>query len=204
MHLRKMRRWSWLLQSKEQIRARINDKRYAVSDSARNVAAQRALQFFMQNPLFAEHQHIACYLARNEEFDCSPIIRALWQAGKNCYLPVLSTEHDGHLNFVSYHPEDVLRLNRYRILEPEHGEIFPETQLDLVILPLVGFDTHGNRLGMGGGYYDRTFAFLNQRTEKKPLLIGLAYAFQQVHQLPIDAWDVCMHGVLTEEGLVLF
>lgn len=157
----------------------------------------------MKELLFSS-QHIACYLARNEEFDCSPIIQAIWQAKKNCYLPTLSLEKDGHLNFVSYAPDDVLKLNRYHILEPDHGEIFPADKLDLVLLPLVGFDLQGNRLGAGGGYYDRTFAFTRDHADKKPLLIGLAYSFQQVHQLPFDDWDVRMHGVLTEKEFILF
>lgn len=182
----------------------MNEKRFSVSDSQRNSAAQQALQLFLQNPLLAEHQHIACYLARNEEFDCSPIIQSIWQANKKCYLPVLSEENEGHLNFVSYRADDVLRLNRFRILEPEQSEIFPTTELDLVLLPLVGFDLQGNRLGVGGGYYDRTFEFKHKHPEKKPLLVGLAYQFQQVKELPKDPWDVSLDGILTEKSFFSF
>jgi 5-formyltetrahydrofolate cyclo-ligase len=175
-----------------------------MSDSERNVAAQHALELFKQSHLFSVQQHFGCYLARMEEFDCSPIIQSIWQAGKNCYLPTLSKEKEGYLDFMAYRHDDGLQLNRFRILEPDHGEIFPAEQLDVVLLPLVGFDSKGNRLGVGGGYYDRTFEFTRKHDKKSPLLIGLAYEFQHVHHLPFDEWDVPLNGVLTEERIILF
>lgn len=197
-------KWSFALQNKAQIRNRINEKRVAISDADRNKAAQQAAHIFKTCPLLADVQHVACYLARTEEFDCSPIIKGLWESNKNCYLPVLSTKQEGHLDFVTYHPEDTVALNRYRILEPQHHNFFAPENLDLVLVPLVGFDMHGHRLGMGGGYFDRTFAFLQNNPIKKPLLIGLAYECQRMHNLPYDDWDVSLHGVLTEEKIILF
>lgn len=174
----------------------------AVGDVARNTAAQQALALFTQDGLFTEHQHFACYLARREEFDCSPIIKALWQANKACYLPVLSTEQSGQLNFVRYQENDAVHLNRLRILEPNDGETIDPQKLDVVLLPLVGFDLEGNRLGMGGGYYDKTFSFIRNHIGIKPILIGLAYELQQVHELPHDEWDVKLSGILTEKRII--
>lgn len=76
--------------------------------------------------------------------------------------------------------------------------------LDIVITPLAAFDLQGHRLGTGGGYYDRTFAFLQKNTVKKPKIIGLAYAEQQAELLPHDQWDIDLDGVVTEKGIVWF
>lgn len=196
-------KWSQHLQNKAQIRNRLNDKRKSVSDVERNQAAQQAMQLLTQNAIFDESKNIACYLARTEEFDCNPIIQAIWQAKKNCYLPVLSANKEGHLDFVAYQANDLLRLNRYQILEPENTATIAPEKLDLILLPLVGFDLQGNRLGVGGGYYDRTFEFIKNRVQVKPLMLGLAFEFQQVHQLPADEWDVPLCGVLTEKKLIV-
>jgi 5-formyltetrahydrofolate cyclo-ligase len=107
------------------------------------------------------------------------------------------------LDFASYQRDDPLHLNRYNILEPENKNILSPENLDLVIVPLLGFDLQGHRLGMGGGYYDRTFAFLSGKQPTKPILIGLGFADQQINSLPSDSWDVPLAGVLTEEKLNL-
>lgn len=157
---------------------------------------------FLNHPLFYKNQNIACYLARENEFDCKPIIEAIWQAKKNCFLPVLLEQG---LSFVSYQQGDPLYLNRYQILEPEPYEekIIPSEELDLVFVPLVGFDLQGGRLGMGGGYYDRTFSFLKEKTNK-PYLVGLAYERQALLRIPTEKHDVILNAVLTEKQLYEF
>lgn len=104
------------------------------------------------------------------------------------------------LIFSKYTPETQLTLNRYNISEPKNSvEILPE-KLDLVILPLVGFDGSGYRLGMGGGYYDRTFATISER----PFLLGLGFEAQHLPELPHDDWDVRLNAVLTEKQVYFF
>lgn len=198
-----MLKWSCPLQNKARLRQTINEKRAAFGDVARNNAAQQALDFFTKSPLFIKNNNIASYLARREEFDCSPIIKALWQANKNCYLPILS-EKEGHLDFVRYQEQDGLQLNRFRILEPTGTEKISPEKLDVVLLPLVAFDLKGHRLGVGGGYYDRTFEFVLKDKLTKPMLIGVGYEFQHVKQLPFDEWDVSLNGILTEKKLIIF
>lgn len=89
-------------------------------------------------------------------------------------------------------------------MEPENTiEIFPKN-LDFVLVPLVGFDLRGHRLGMGGGCFDKTFAFLLEGSSSKPLLIGLGYECQEVADLPKEEWDVSLAGVLTERKFILF
>lgn len=177
-------------------------RRNTLSDSERHAAAEAAVKLFTNSPFFVNSQQIACYLAHGKEFDCSLLIKAIWQANKNCYLPVLSQEKS--LEFVLYNENDPLDFNRYHILEPTKRKIIPVQTLELVVTPLVGFDLQGNRLGMGGGYYDRTFQFMREKNFQNPYLLGLAYAFQQVVKLPSDPWDVRLNGVLTEEKLLLF
>ena len=94
-----------------------------------------------------------------------------------------------------------MRSNSFGIREPRHRSRIPTRQLDVVLVSLVGFDPNGNRLGMGGGFYDRHFSFLKSRTRYlRPRLIGVAYAMQEVAQIPHDPWDVPMWGIVTERG----
>ncbi len=174
--------------------------RRAVTASEASAAGLAAKQLLVSNPLFQTSQHIACYFSQNDEFDCESIIHEIWRVGKICYLPVLS---GNYLEFAVYLSDQPLRLNRYHILEPESGEKFAAKKLDLVIVPLVAFDLRGHRVGMGGGYYDRTFAFRRQRATDKPFLLGLGYELQKVDAVPDNPWDVVLDGVLTEEDLFI-
>ena len=144
-------------------------------------------------------------MAIAEEFDTYPIIEMIWRAGKKCYLPVVSAAIPKSLDFYLYEKEDVLVPNQYGILEPEqtNKSPFPLEQLEIVLVPLIGFDLQGHRLGTGGGYYDRSFAFLLSLPKPhQPYLMGLGYQCQAVDALPVDAWDVSLEGLLTEKKLI--
>lgn len=170
----------------------------------REEAAFAAKKIWVDLPLFKESEHVACYLPTKNEFDSSPIIETIWQAKKRCYLPIVQREQDQkNLVFAHYQYGDALHINHHGILEPVHVHrtITPQA-LDLVILPLIAFDCYGHRLGTGGGYYDRTFAFLTKQLNKKPMLIGLGYTVQQIDMLPSDEWDVLLNGVLTEHEFI--
>jgi 5-formyltetrahydrofolate cyclo-ligase len=164
------------------------------------LAAEEAAQVLIGNPVFKASQHIACYLPCHDEFDCLPIIEVIWTQNKACYLPVLSSETENVLEFAAYRQDDAMQANRYGILEPKNTPSILTTELDLVLMPLVAFDLKGTRLGMGGGYYDRTFAFLLNQGESKPYLMGVAYDMQRVALLPHDRWDVPLQGAVTEKG----
>lgn len=192
-----MHKWSLLL-NKAELRKTLLDKRARVSGVARDSYSHLAKKIFLENNLFSSHTHFACYLATSHEFDCKPIIEAIWSLNKKCYLPMISEKND--LQFATYFPETKLKGNRYQILEPADPDFFPKEKIDVVFLPLVGFDLQGNRLGMGKGYYDKTFSSLT----KKPILIGLAYDFQKVEKIPKDDWDVQLDGVLTEKTFLFF
>jgi 5-formyltetrahydrofolate cyclo-ligase len=162
---------------------------------------QQAAAIFSQQTFFKTAEHIACYLATPEEFDAALLIEMIWQAKKKCYLPVM--QEDKTLGFVPYHYGDALRRNALQILEPAKPkrDIAPDA-LNVVITPLVAFDRNGDRLGTGGGYYDRTFAFLQERAANQVKLIGLGFALQEAKDIPVDPWDIKVQGVLTEKEYI--
>lgn len=171
----------------------------------RQEAALSAANSFTQHDSFKKSKHIACYLAFKDEFDCSPIIEAIWQAKKQCYLPVLTGKDDNTLHFVRYRYGDALHLNRFSILEPVAiSHVIAPENLDIVVMPLLAFDLQGHRLGTGGGFYDRTFAFLHASQARYPHMLGLAYAAQAAEFIPSDPWDVGLDGVVTEKELIMF
>jgi 5-formyltetrahydrofolate cyclo-ligase len=176
-------------------------RRRPVTAEDREASASAAKELLIAHPLFQKAQSIACYMAQPDEFGSRLMIEEVWRAGKRCYLPVLSSDH---LTFALYHFDTPLRLNRYHIAEPENTELLAADHLDLVIMPLSGFDLHGHRLGKGGGHYDRTFAFKREKPDGKPFLLGLGYQCQCVDHIPQDPWDVALDGVLTEQELKLF
>ncbi len=145
---------------------------------------------------------LSAYFACRGEPDLGPALAALHEAEHCVHLPVLVEQT---LQFRRWHPNARMTANRYRIPEPLEGETCPADQLDWVLLPLVAFSPLGGRLGMGGGYYDRTFSFCLQRSmDERPRLIGVAYGLQQVDSLPLQRWDVPLDGVVTEQGLRWF
>lgn len=149
-------------------------------------------------------ERIGCYLAQDGEMDLAPLMKRLRNFGKHLYLPVL---RGPRLWFMPLDPQTRLVPNRFGILEPDAAASARCTPraLDVVLAPLVAFDDTGQRLGMGGGYYDRTFAYLLHRQYwRRPRLIGIAYDFQRVLALAARKWDVPLDGIATESGLRFF
>ncbi|MBA3661297.1 MAG: 5-formyltetrahydrofolate cyclo-ligase [Gammaproteobacteria bacterium] len=166
----------------------------------REEAGIAAAKLFKQSVWFNNHDHFACYLPTQHEFDAFPIIEAIWQAKKSCYIPAL-IPNTKTLQFLPFAYGDPLHYNRYHILEPINIEnpISPN-DLQVVIAPLIAFDLQGHRLGTGGGYYDRTFANLNI---VPPILLGLGFAAQGVSEtLPFDPWDIVLQGIITEQKII--
>ena len=133
-----------------------------------------------------------------------PLIRRAVLTGKRCYLPVLHPLGHQRLWFARWQPGDVLRPNRYGIPEPvwKRNRLIDSRVLDLLLMPLVGFDDHCNRMGMGAGYYDRTLAWrLRHRYWMGPTLMGYAYGLQKIGALNTQPWDVTMDMVVTESRL---
>jgi len=184
------------------LRNELRHIRQKISVTEKNKFAEFAAKHLINSEIFQQAQNIACYLSLAEEFNTKPIIKNILLSQKKCFLPILSGEN---LIFARYQNKDTVKHNKFNILEPKNCEekISPE-QLDLILLPLVGFDLFGHRLGMGGGYYDRTFNIVQKNSIKKNIFIGIGFSDQQVEILPHDSWDILLDGVLTEEKLTLF
>lgn len=183
----------------------MRQQRRALTPQQRQHAALGLERRLGKHPLFLRSKHIAFYLPNDGEMDVTPLIERAWAMGKRCYLPVLSPLYHNRLWFAPYTGRDRLVLNRFGIPEPDlsWSNMRPAWSLDLILTPLVAFDSEGNRLGMGGGYYDRTLAYLSRRhVWRKPHLIGTAYSFQQVEELPCQSWDVPLHGIATDSSLL--
>lgn len=187
-------------QPKRDIRRRMRQRRQQLPQGQRDLAASRLAEHLLQSAPFQQARRVACFLSADGEINTEPILQAAWNLEKEVFLPVLQAGRALHLGFRAYQPDSAMQRNRYGILEPAAGELLTGDSLDLVLTPLVAFDATGNRLGMGGGYYDRTFVHL----ERRPKLLGIAYAFQQTPNLPTEPWDVPLWGVVTEQGLQRF
>ncbi|PKM46594.1 MAG: 5-formyltetrahydrofolate cyclo-ligase [Gammaproteobacteria bacterium HGW-Gammaproteobacteria-1] len=193
--------------SRDDIRRQMRRRRRALSRAEARQAARALARQLGNSTLFLRSRHIAFYLANDGEMDLMPLIERAWAMGKHCYLPVLSPTFHNRLWFARFLPDTALAPNRFRIPEPlgRGHELRPAWSIDLMLTPLVAFDGIGNRLGMGGGFYDRTLAYLLRRDcWHKPELMGIAYEFQRQDRLPHAPWDVPLHGVATDQALHRF
>ncbi|SHF57268.1 5-formyltetrahydrofolate cyclo-ligase [Vibrio gazogenes] len=183
-------------------RKQIRDRRKQLSDAFQQAASEQMIRQLSHLPELDTSQHIAVYLSTDGELSTHALIEWLWQQGKSVYLPVLHPFSTGQLLFLRYTPETDMVQNRYGIAEPRLNQllILPTRQLDLIFTPLVGFDASGHRLGMGGGYYDRTLEpWFKSRSGAKP--IGLAHSCQFVERLPIESWDVPLPKIVTPDKI---
>lgn len=187
------------------LRQQIRQQRHALSDSEREYAAFLLCERIAASRAFQKSKHIAFYLTNDGEIDLSLLIKHAWQQGKQCYLPVLAEPNTQRLWFIPYTPDTKLKNNRFGIPEPIHSyktRLRKTLSLDLILMPLVAFDQQGNRVGMGGGFYDRTLAFLRQRKYwHKPNLLGVAYEFQKQKKLETNPWDIPLQAIATEKCL---
>lgn len=194
-----------MTQPRKDIRTKILQQRLALSRNEIADASQQACSRIALSDFWQSSQHIAFYIAQKGEMDPISLQDLAMQQGKTCYLPSLAGAEFNELVMVQYQSHDPLTPNRFNIPEPaqDPAKIIDPSKLDLVLVPLVAYDVYGSRLGMGLGYYDRTFAFLNQAERpKRPLLVGLAYRFQQQERLPRASWDVPLDWIATEFDLM--
>lgn len=186
---------------RRQLRIRIRRQRRALSDLQQRIASRKLCANVRSTQAFSRAKRIAVYLASDGEIDLQLLIELCWRLGKSVYLPVLHPVRHNRLWFTPYTAETKLSNNRYKILEPALKRPgAPAWAMDLVLMPLVAFDSDCNRMGMGGGYYDRTFAFtLARRGLKGPKLVGMAHDFQRVDKLSLADWDVPLKAVVTDQ-----
>jgi 5-formyltetrahydrofolate cyclo-ligase len=186
------------ISSLNHLRQSMRRRRQAMGIGAQKRAAHQLARRVLQTDIYQKSQHIAFYWALNGEIELRFLIKKAWTQGKHCYLPVIDGQR---LRFVRYMPASSMGLNRFGIPEPHCGRPIAPDNLDLVLVPLLAFDRHHHRIGMGGGFYDRTFASRVKRESQAqfvPYLMGVAHRCQQVQQITPAPWDVILDQVLTD------
>ena len=190
--------------TRKALRAQVRDARRGISDKEQHSFAATATKLMLDEITKLEAKHVAIYLTNDGELCTQSLIHALWKQGVNLYLPHLHPFSKGNLLFFAYTPETTLVQNSLKIPEPKLDitKMMLVHQLDVVVTPLVAFDSAGGRMGMGGGFYDRTLA--NWQKTGKPYPIGFAHDCQQVEALPIEHWDVPLPVMVTPTRVLVF
>jgi len=188
-------------EQKARLRRELRRERNSLSPASAKQSARQLCRTLLSHSRLQRSRNIAFYLSADGELDLAPLMQACHRAGKILWLPCISNERI--MSFRRHRPGKPLLRNRFGIGEPPPAAMRCDPmQLDLVLMPLVAFDAHGNRLGMGGGFYDRAFA--RCRRSRRPFLMGVAHSFQQVPALPRDPWDIPVAAVATEAGIHYF
>jgi 5-formyltetrahydrofolate cyclo-ligase len=188
--------------SSPRLRQKIRQQRRSLTRAEADDCAEQLAHRTARHALVIQSQRVAAYLASDGEINPYPLMQSLWKSGKTIYLPVLVPFSNQTLWFAEFSPTDTLVFNRFGIPEPVRRRLIKPCALDLVLTPLVAFDSSGHRIGMGGGYYDRSFAFLRRRQHwRKPRLLGLAYELQKQACIEPNDWDIPLDAVATESRI---
>jgi 5-formyltetrahydrofolate cyclo-ligase len=184
------------------LRAALRARRRAIAPAEGRRAAQLAVRNADRALRLAAGARVALYAALPSELDSAPLIELAIERGCCVYLPRIDRRRTSHaMRFIAM--RGPLETNRLGIAEPQGSAVIGARWLDLVFLPLVGFDRSGMRLGTGGGFYDRAFEFRRwRRIWHAPRLVGLGYACQEVEHIAAGPHDVRLDAVVTEEGVI--
>lgn len=181
-------------ETKAALRTEAHKRRAQLHPSLRLDAASDAVAHFLGHLPPGRGEVVAAYWPIRDELDIKHLIVTLIHAGQPVALPVVLGDEEP-LELRLWQEGAPLYEAGFGTLAPEHGA--PRVEPDVILMPLLGFDRHGTRLGYGGGYYDRTLAHLARR----PRLVGFAFARQEIDHIPRDAHDVPLDAVVTELGV---
>lgn len=195
------------LMDKAALRRQLRERRKAVTASQRRTAGHSLVRFALRHRLLSRKRRIGIYIPAKGEIDVLPLLGRALRMGAQCFLPVVPGRWKKKLWFsrLGKRPEWV--LNRYGIPEYRHplARVVRAYGLDLLFIPLLGFDSRGYRLGMGGGYYDASLVHLKRlHVWKRPRVVGVAFSLQEVDRVPNDPWDIPLDALLTESGFRAF
>ena len=190
-------------QNRKEIRSYIRIVRNSVTLTKQYDESNKIVRTAFNCNIIHNAKNIACFLSFDGEINTYPLILKLWLNNKNVFLPIVSSSDSRKLFFVPFTCKSILYYNQYNILQPFYNmkDIILESDLDLIIVPLVAFDCRGVRLGMGGGFYDQ---FLKNWERKKFIPIGMAYDFQFVNYIPRQPWDISLPIFLTPNKIHFF
>ena len=177
----------------KELRRQLRQRRKSIDNSTRKKEGKKILHQCQKNGLFRSAKHIAIFIPNDGEIETEDTIKFLKNNGCFVYLPILVGEK---LKFAEM--GEHFKKNRFGIDEPIFTPLLGSHQMDLILMPLVGFDKNKNRLGMGGGFYDKTLSFHSKRMNyNAPKLFGLAFDCQEVDHLDSKPWDVPLDGIVT-------
>lgn len=185
--------------NKQQLRRHIRTCRKQLTQFQQDDAATQLAERLLQQVKQYHAKRVALFLSMDGEINTGPAIDALWQMDIAVYLPVIHPFNHKTLLFIRYQPDTPLNRSHLGMLEPQLNcqQVCPLDQLDILFTPLVAFDAKGNRLGMGGGFYDRTLAGHYQHQRSQPQVFGLAHDCQQVDSIPVEPWDIPLAQIIT-------
>ena len=186
---------------KNQLRQKARQQRQALTMEQRLKYDIELAKQFLKFTAEKTFHRTALYIQQDGELGTEHLIEKLLAMGSQLYLPKLFEDGSNQLHFVRYDQNSRMAKNCFGIPEPISNEKIPIDELELIFMPLTAFDLQGNRLGMGGGYYDRTLA---KALNKNTLFIGLAYDFQQIPACPVDTFDQPLDMVLTPTRAIEF
>ena len=186
--------------NRKALRASLRQSRQQLSPEKRHIAARSLLDLIGHQDFFRVAQRIAFYQVIDGEIDPQLLLDLALSEGKACFLPVLSRENPEFVSFAAYDADTPLVENQWGIAEPSPETIVSPTNFDVVFVPLVGFNEQCFRMGMGKGFYDRTFSFKIFNRCSRPLLVGLAHESQLVKEaFPVESWDVRLDAIATDK-----
>jgi 5-formyltetrahydrofolate cyclo-ligase len=188
---------------KSQLRKQLRRRRAAVNEDIRKRWDWSINQALVDLARHTCPLTVAAYLAFDGEPDLAPALTEMDRRGIRLALPVVQhLPGKSAITFHAWKSGDALKANRYGIAEPVEAPLVPVPDIDLMLVPLVGWDKQGGRLGMGASFYDRMFQPFAGL--EKPARMGVAYELQKVSAVPCEPWDIRLHGILTENGWFTF
>ncbi len=187
------------------LRQKIRDLRKSISPELHAHYSSQLIDRFANHERIKNAKCVALYISVDGEIDTKGVIEWCLARGKKVAVPVLHPFSKGNLLFLNYDHDTKMVNNKYGIPEPELDvqNVIPLENIDILFTPLVAFDSKGNRLGMGGGYYDRTLQMYHM-SKNGPFPIGLALDIQEVDVLPSEIWDVPLPEIITPTRDIIF
>ncbi len=188
---------------RRELRTSLRRARRALAPAERHSASLAIARALDASGWLRPGLRVAGFVSTPEEIDSAPILAAARTRGCALFLPRLTHWRSGRMVLAPIGPRR--RINRYGIPEPDTPDRVGARWMNIVLVPLVGVDHQGHRLGMGAGFYDRVLAFRRLRGAwRGPRLVGIAHSVQQVDGLPAAAHDVPLDALVTERGITLF
>jgi 5-formyltetrahydrofolate cyclo-ligase len=187
--------------TRDTLRSSLREKRHELSTEQQMAASLALFNMLGNQDFFRVAQRIAFYQVADGEIDPRMLLDLALSEGKSCFLPVIQQDNPEFVSFAPYDANTELVPNKWGIAEPPASEVISPTNFDVVFVPLVAFSKDCFRMGMGQGFYDRTFSFKIFNRRSSPMLVGLAHECQLIDSFPVESWDVRLDAVATEKKI---